>query len=209
MLPTTPLRGAAGGPKALGAPGFGTAFCGKAAEGHRAGAQSTGVWTMPITLRPGRPADAPALAAIHRAALDAALPGLVRPWTEAETLAWFAGELLARCRVTVAEGAGQPVGYLAREGEELLHLYVTPSLHRRGIGAMLLERAKAAAPGGLRLACFRRNRAALAFHGQRGFRMIACRDATAHAEGEPDVILAWAPPPDQYVPLGTCEGETA
>ncbi len=118
-----------------------------------------------ISLRPGSPADAPALVAIHRAALDAALPGLARPWTEAETLAWFAGELLARHRVTVAERAGQPVGYLAQDGDEVLHLYVAPALHRRGIGTMLIETAMAAAPGGLRLACFRRNRAALAFYG--------------------------------------------
>ena len=146
-------------------------------------------------LRPGTPADAPALVAIHRAALDAALPGLARPWTEAETLAWFAGELLARHRVTVAEQAGQPVGYLALAGDEVLHLHVAPALHRRGIGTTLLETAKAAAPGGLRLACFRRNRTALAFYRRRGFRPIACRDATANAEGEGDVILAWAPPP--------------
>jgi GNAT superfamily N-acetyltransferase len=162
-----------------------------------------------IALRPGRPADAPALVAIHRAALDTALPGLARPWTEAETLAWFAGELLARCRTIVAEQAGQPVGYLARKGDEVLHLYVTPALHRQGIGTTLLETARAAAPGGLTLTCFRRNRAALAFYGRRGFRAIASRDATANAEGEPDVILAWAPPPNQHVPLGTREGETA
>jgi ribosomal protein S18 acetylase RimI-like enzyme len=130
-------------------------------------------------LRPGTPADAPALVAIHRAALDAALPGLARPWTEAETLAWFAGELLARHRVTVAEQAGQPVGYLALAGDEVLHLHVTPALRRRGVG----------------LACFRRNRSALAFYRRRGFRPTACRDATATAEGERDVILAWAPPP--------------
>ncbi|MBL6453831.1 GNAT family N-acetyltransferase [Belnapia sp. T6] len=155
-------------------------------------------------LRPGTPADAPALVAIQRAALDAALPGLARPWTEAETLAWFAGELLARHRVFVAEQAGQPVGTLAQDGAEVLHLHVVPVLHRRGIGTMLTETAKAAAPGGLRLACFRRNRAALAFYERCGFRPIACRDATANAEGEEDVILAWTPPP-----LITREGESA
>jgi ribosomal protein S18 acetylase RimI-like enzyme len=191
-----------------------------------------------LTLRPGTPADAPALVAIHRAALDAALPGLARPWTEAETLAWFAGELLAcnhpawthsgrdspaqqkqglhrpgdrqadagraRHRTTIAEQAGQPVGYLALAGDEVLHLYVTPTLHRRGIGTTLLEMAKAAAPSGLTLACFRRNRAALAFYGRCGFRVTACRDATANTEGEPDMILAWTPPP-----LITRKGESA
>ncbi len=157
-----------------------------------------------IALRPGRPADAPALVAIHRAALDAALPGLARPWTEAETLAWFAGELLAQHRVTIAAEGGQPVGYLALAGDEVLHLYVTPTLHRRGIGTTLLEMAKAAAPSGLTLACFRRNRAALAFYGRCGFRVTACRDATANTEGEPDMILAWTPPP-----LITRKGESA
>ncbi|SDB72819.1 GNAT family N-acetyltransferase [Belnapia rosea] len=94
-----------------------------------------------IGLRPASPADAPALVAIHRAGLDAARPGLASPWTEAKTLAWFAGEL---------------PGTLALEGDRVPGLIVTPTLHRRGTGAMTTETAKAAAPGCLRLACFRR-----------------------------------------------------
>ena len=92
-------------------------------------------------LRPASPADAPALVAIHRAGLDAARPGLASPWTEAGTLAWFAGE---------------PAGTLAPWGDEVPVLTVAPTLHRRGTGAMATKTAKAAAPGCLRPACFRR-----------------------------------------------------
>jgi ribosomal protein S18 acetylase RimI-like enzyme len=161
-----------------------------------------GAAAVGVALRPGVPADAPALARIHREARAAAMPGLHEPWTEAQVAAWIAAVLMAPPRrVVVAEAAGEagPVGYLGLDPAcgEVLHLYVEPAWQGRGVGGRLLDAARvAAAPGGLALFCFRRNHAALAFYGRRGFRMTARRRGPAvNEEGEPDVRLAWTPAP--------------
>lgn len=148
-------------------------------------------------LRPARPGDAAALAAIHRAGRAVALPGLHEPHAEAAVAHWLAHALLARHRVMVAADARDaPQGYLGLSATgEVLHLYVAPSCHRRGLGSALLDWAKASSPGGLTLACFQRNRAALAFYRRHGFRIVATRGAAANEEGEPDAICAWSPPP--------------
>ncbi|WP_431268489.1 GNAT family N-acetyltransferase [Dankookia sp. P2] len=136
-----------------------------------------------VTLRPGQPADAPALAQIHRAAREAALPGLREPWGEAAVAAWLRDTLLARHRVWVAVAAGSAIAYLGLAGTELLHLYVAPGFQRRGIGGRLLAGAIAAAPGGLALYAFERNHAARRFYERHGFRGAERRPASANEEG--------------------------
>jgi ribosomal protein S18 acetylase RimI-like enzyme len=156
-----------------------------------------------IAIRPGTMGDAPALAGIHHAARAVALPGLHEPWTQAEVAGWIGTMLLARHRVLVAADAAGPVGYLGTSAEgEVLHLHVAPAMHRQGIGTALIERAKAAAPGGLTLTCFQRNAAALAFYRRQGFHIVACRDASANEEAEPDVQCAWTPPDQKQTPRG-------
>ena len=152
-------------------------------------------------LRPMTAADAPALARIHREARAAAIPRLREPWGEPEVVAWIAAvPMTAPRRVILAEAAGAsgPAGYLGLEAaapSEVLHLYVAPVWQRRGVGARLLDAARAAAPPeGLALLCVRRNHGARAFYRRHGFRPIHRRDAAANEEGEPDVRLAWTPP---------------
>lgn len=153
-----------------------------------------------IILRPGLAADAPALARIHHAARQQALPGLIEPWSEAEVARWLADVLIARhqVRVAVAAGAGDlPLGYLgfdAGEGQ-VLHLYIAPDWQRRGLGSRLIEQAKAASPCGLSLFVFRRNHGARRFYERHGFRATIRREAAANEEGEPDVRYVWTPAP--------------
>ncbi|MDO9707081.1 bifunctional 2-methylcitrate synthase/citrate synthase [Paracraurococcus lichenis] len=148
-----------------------------------------------VTLRPGRAADAPALAAIHRAARAQALPRLREPWDEASVAAWLRHVLLARHRVRVAEAAGRPVAYLGLDEAEamVLHLYVAPPWQGRGIGRRLMEEAKAACPGGLALHVFQRNLSARRFYERQGFRAAERRPASANEEGEPDIHYVLTP----------------
>jgi GNAT superfamily N-acetyltransferase len=151
-----------------------------------------------VTLRPGLPKDAPALARIHRMARAVALPGLCEPWGEAAVADWLRGTLLAHHRVRVAVVAGSPVAYLGlahagASGAEVLHLYVAPGFQGRGIGGRLLVEAIAAAPGGLALFAFERNQAARRFSGRHGFRIADARAASANEEGEPDLRYVRAP----------------
>jgi ribosomal protein S18 acetylase RimI-like enzyme len=149
-------------------------------------------------LRGARPADAPALARIHAAARQAAMPGLVEPHDEAAVAAWLVGVLMRDATVLVAEAEGRLVGYIGfgevpGRGAMVLHLYLDPSWRRRGLGSALLARARAAHPAGLSLFAFARNQAARAFYAHHGFRAVAEGDASANEEGEPDVLLSWAP----------------
>ena len=75
------------------------------------------------------------------------------------------------------------------------HLYVRPDAQRVGIGAALLEAAKARRPAGLRLWVFQRNHGARAFYARHGFAEMELTDGADNEEREPDVLLAWAPAP--------------
>lgn len=139
-----------------------------------------------MILRPARQADSRALAAI--------LGDWVREtgWmpllhTREEDLAFVRG-LTGRGLVTVADDDG-PQGFLAREGEEVLALYLAPSARGRGLGRILLDRAKAESPR-LGLWTFERNEGARRFYAREGFAEVNRTDGD-NEEGLPDVRLAW------------------
>lgn len=145
-------------------------------------------------LRPGRPDDAAALERIHHAARAFALPGLCEPWDEPAVAAWPGGTLLARYRTRVMEIGGTPFDCpgLDEAAGEVLHLCVSSPWQGRDIGRRLLE-AAVAAPGSSALPVFRRNLAARRLREGRGFRIAACRPASANEEGEPDLHLVLSP----------------
>jgi GNAT superfamily N-acetyltransferase len=80
------------------------------------------------------------------------------------------------------------VGFIVLREQWVDHLYVRPEWWRRGVGTRLLERAKQASPGGLRLFCFRCSRAARAVYRARGLLV----ERVCNADGEPDVEYRWA-----------------
>jgi len=147
------------------------------------------------TVRPAGPADAAAIARVHIASREATMPYLPpRTRSDAEVVRWVRDVILADCAVWVAEdGTGAVVGYAAVEGEWLEHLYLLAGVRRRGIGTLLLGRAKAHRPEGLLLHVFQRNTDARAFYARHGFTVVDLNDGSRNMEHEPDMTLRWTP----------------
>ena len=122
------------------------------------------------------------------------MPYLPELNTEDEVRAWVADSMLPKAVVWVAEMAGQLAGYLALKGTELEHLYVAPRWQSRGVGSILLSKAKELSPGRLRLYAFQRNARARAFYEARGFVAVAFSDGAGNEEKEPDVRYEWTGP---------------
>jgi len=135
-----------------------------------------------VILRRAWPADAPAIAAVMRAAVRALRPGAQSPgalaaWGALPALyhRWAMGpggeRYLVACARGPRGGDGRLLGYAARRGGELTAVFVRPSAARRGVGATLLE----AVARGARRAGFRTLRVlaaedAVAFYDRLGFR---------------------------------------
>jgi GNAT superfamily N-acetyltransferase len=144
-------------------------------------------------LRRAVPSDAAAIAALHLAARRQAMPYRPELHGDDEVRAWMRDTLLPKAEVWVAEIAGRPVGYLALVDDILDHLYVGPAHQGRGVGSLLLARAKALRPAGLRLYAFQRNRRARDFYEAHGFVAVAFSGGADNEENEPDVLYEWTP----------------
>jgi ribosomal protein S18 acetylase RimI-like enzyme len=147
----------------------------------------------PVLVRPAEPGDAPAIAEIHVSARREAMPYLLELHSDDDVRTWIATVLLPSRTVWVAEVEGRVAGYAALDGDDLDHLYVRPGFQGRGVGSALLDTAKAASPGGLRLYVFQRNVRARAFYEARGFAAVELGDGSGNEEGEPDARYAWQP----------------
>jgi GNAT superfamily N-acetyltransferase len=142
-------------------------------------------------LRRARPEDAPAVATLHLAARRNAMPYLPELRSDDEVRVWTRETLLPKAEVWIAEIAGEPVGYLALVDDILDHLYVAPDHQGRGVGSVLLAKAKALRPAGLQLYAFQRNRRARDFYEARGFAPVRFSDGAGNEEREPDVVYEW------------------
>ncbi len=139
-----------------------------------------------IALRAARPAEAAALAQIHRAA-RAVIPLTNALHSLEDAIAYHAG-LIARIDVRVAERDGGVIGYAARDGGVLAQLYVAPAHFRAGAGAALLEAMRR--ESALTLWCFAHNQRALAFYRRFGATEIGRERGPENEEGLPAIHLA-------------------
>ena len=126
-------------------------------------------------IRRARLSDAPALAAIMRAAVRGVAPGTypartLAAWGSLPAL-YHAWALTAGGEtVLVAELGGRAVGYAGLRGAELTSLFVRPSAARRGVASALLGRAEALARRrGVRTLRVDAARSGVAFYRARGF----------------------------------------
>ncbi|MEM6677194.1 MAG: GNAT family N-acetyltransferase [Pseudomonadota bacterium] len=155
----------------------------------------------PGTIRAGRPADAPAYAAILNAWIDAT-PWMPRLHTPQDVMAWHRDTVCPRARVLVAERGG-PCGFLVLEAPRadgaapfVTGFYVAQAVRGLGVGRALLRAAKRAAPEGLRLWTFAANAAARRFYAREGFAEVG-GSSGENEEGLPDILCTW---PGSLVP---------
>jgi ribosomal protein S18 acetylase RimI-like enzyme len=99
--------------------------------------------------------------------------------------------LLCRGETWVARLDGHVVGFLTLIGDDLDQLYLRPGHYRRGIGSLLLTKAKERSPGRLHLFTSQRNERARAFYEAHGFLIVNLSDGSRNEEGELDVLYEW------------------
>lgn len=147
--------------------------------------------TPAITIERASPRDAGEIAALYLASRGEALPYLRRCHSDEEVQGWIEAVRLATGETWVAREAGRILGFLSLDGDELDQLYLLPGHFRRGIGSLLLARAKEQSPVRLSLFTFQRNTAARAFYERHGFRLVDLNDGTRNEEAEPDALYEW------------------
>ena len=144
-----------------------------------------------ITIERASPRDAGEVAALYLASRAEALPYLRRVHSDDEVRGWITHVRLANGETWVAREAGRILGFLCLDGEDLDQLYLLPGAFRRGIGSLLLAKAKERSPERLHLFTFQRNIAARAFYERHGFRLVDLNDGKRNEEGEPDALYEW------------------
>jgi GNAT superfamily N-acetyltransferase len=135
--------------------------------------------------------DAAEIADLYLASRADALPFLRRVHTDDEVRVWVRNVLLTRGETWVARLNRSVVGFVTLIGDDLDQLYLLPGHYRRGIGSLLLAKAKERSPGRLHLFTFQRNERARAFYEAHGFRIVGLNDGSRNGEGEPDVLYEW------------------
>lgn len=145
-----------------------------------------------MIVRPARPDDAPALAAILRTCFRVNLPFLPELHTAEEDRAFMEGRIAGRDPVWVAEIDGAPAGFITLRDGWVDHLFIHPDRQGRGIGPSLLQ--KAFDQGGpVQLWTFQQNARARRFYEARGFRPVEFTDGDGNEEKTPDVRYLWSP----------------
>ncbi len=102
----------------------------------------------------------------------------------------FAADLVARGWVSVARLQGRVVGFLARDGAEVVALYVARDARGQGVGTALLARARRRQDR-LALWTFQFNHPARAFYEAQGFREHHRTGGAGNDEKLPDIRFVW------------------
>ena len=142
--------------------------------------------TIAAEIRPAKPRDAAALAAVHEAAWRGAYAGILPHRRLSQMVArrhgnWWAGAIRSGAAILVVDFGGETVGYatlgrsraatIAAEGE-IYELYLKPEYQGLGFGARLFESARtylrARGLKGVVVWALADNRAACEFYARRG-----------------------------------------
>jgi GNAT superfamily N-acetyltransferase len=150
--------------------------------------------TPKLVIRRPNPAEfaqeAATVADLFIASRAATLPRVRRVHSDADVHAWMRDVVFPRRSIRIAQLAEEVVGFAARDGAWLEHLYVRAGWTGKGIGRELLEvvvhEARMVTPV-LRLYTFQCNAGARRFYERHGFTAVAFGDGSDNEEREPDV----------------------
>ena len=143
-----------------------------------------------VALRHYRPQDFEDTVRLWHEVGRAAHPYVSERFSYAEYAAYFRDVMSLDCAIWLAEVAERLAGFVILRGDYVDQLYVAVAHQRRGIGGVLMARARARSPAGLRRRCFVRNTNARAFYERLGFRVV---DFGVSGEGEPEIRYCWLP----------------
>jgi putative acetyltransferase len=143
-----------------------------------------------VTLRRATPADAPAIAIVHRTAMRVSLSFLPQLHTAAEDLRFFSERFMPANEVWVADADGETAGYIGFDQDWIHHLYLLPEFQGQGIGPQLLTLALADGRP-RRLWTFQQNDRARRFYEARGFVLLQLTDGSGNEEKSPDALYEW------------------
>lgn len=146
-----------------------------------------------VDIRRAMPSDAPDVADVFVASQADALPFVAKLHTPEETRGFIVDQVFKTSDVWVAVERGRIVGMMALTGVHIDHLYLQPGHYRRGIGTLLLNKAKQLSPEKLTLYAFAVNKRARAFYEHHGFSAVEFGDGSANEAGEPDILYEWRP----------------
>ncbi|MGV2922247.1 GNAT family N-acetyltransferase [Streptomyces alfalfae] len=147
----------------------------------------------PVELRPATGSDGAAVADVYLRSYDAALPSVRRAHSDDEVRDFFTYVVVPRGGTWLAQAAGEPVGMMVLEGDELSQLYLAPEWRGHGIGDRFVALAKKHRPQGLSLWTFQVNAPAHRFYARHGFTEAERTDGSGNEEREPDVRFVWRP----------------
>jgi GNAT superfamily N-acetyltransferase len=143
-----------------------------------------------ILIRPAAPGDAPAIAAFYEDIRRDTVPVI---HSLADIEAWIRDQRIARGSSWAAEIAGEVIGWMDLDREDLDQLYLKRGWQGRGLGKRFLDLAKTISPSRLELCTFQVNTGARRFYAREGFHEVFWGDGTENEEGAPDVKLVWTP----------------
>ncbi|MGW1891888.1 GNAT family N-acetyltransferase [Streptomyces sp. NPDC002004] len=148
---------------------------------------------FPVELRPATVADAAAVADVWLRSFAAALPTVRRAHSDDAVRAYFREVVVPAGGTWVADAAGDVVGMMVLEEDELAQLYMDPAWRGRGVGDRFVALAKERSPGRLALWTFQVNTPAHRFYERHGFVAVERTDGSGNEEQEPDVRYEWRP----------------
>lgn len=143
---------------------------------------------MSVVLRDANPLDAGAMAGILHG-FNCETEWMPDLHSGAEALS-FCGSMIERGWVRVAEHLGRVAGFCARDGGDIVALYVRSDLRGQGIGRALLQEAQTCQPE-LALWTFVANTGAQRFYERAGFHCVRRGDGSRNDEGFPDLFYEW------------------
>ena len=144
-----------------------------------------------MRVRSGERKDIAPIALLLRTSYDR-MPYIPRLHTADEDLAYVAG-LLSDHEVWVADDGEGVRGFAVLSADQLLQIHVSPDDQNRGVGSLLLDKAKERLPEGFSLWVFQQNTGARRFYERHGLELVRETDGQGNEENEPDAQYAWRP----------------
>jgi putative acetyltransferase len=146
-----------------------------------------------ITLRPYRPDDAYAVVTLWWDSWHSIRPGLQHPHSLADFRARWAGQMVSRHEIVVADDDGAVVGFAVADvsDRELSQLFVDRHRKRQGLGRRLLAWAQDVMPQGFTLQTLVDNATSRAFYERHG--LVAGETRINRVNGMQTIEYRWTP----------------